>query len=280
MRALIVVYILAFLMAWAGSQGGAWAGGLPVFAWCALLAFALQWLAFVPAYLKQTEVFYDLTGSLGFINATLLALVLADRLDARSLLLAACVLIWAARLGSFLFARILKDGADSRFDRIKPDPLRFFLTWSLQGLWILLTAGCALAAITALDKTPLGYLDAVGAGLWLAGLVIEVTADRQKRRFRATAGSEAFIQSGLWRFSRHPNYFGEIVLWSGVALLALPALQGWQLLTLVSPVFVFLLLTRVSGIVLLEKKADAKWGGQPGYEQYKAHTPALVPRLY
>ena len=148
---LIVVYILAVAMTWAGSQGGVWFGSLPVFALCALLAFGLQWLAFIPAYLKQTELFYDLTGSLGFIGATLLALFLADTLDARSSLLAACVLIWAVRLGSFLFVRILRDGSDYRFDRIKPDTLRFFLTWSLQGLWILLTAGCALAAITATE---------------------------------------------------------------------------------------------------------------------------------
>ena len=274
---LIVVYILAVAMTWAGSQGGVWFGSLPVFALCALLAFGLQWLAFIPAYLKQTELFYDLTGSLGFIGATLLALFLADTLDARSSLLAACVLIWAVRLGSFLFVRILRDGSDSRFDRIKPDPLRFFLTWSLQGLWILLTAGCALAAITATELSPLTLFDVLGAGLWLSGLLIEVIADWQKRRFRAAQGDDGFIQSGLWRYSRHPNYFGEIMLWTGIALLALPALQGWQLATLVSPLFVYLLLTRVSGIPLLEKKADGKWGGLPDYEQYKASTPLLCP---
>ncbi len=279
MRALVIVYCLAVAMTWAGSQGGAWFGNLPVFALCALLAFGLQWLAFIPAYLKQTELFYDLTGSLGFIGATLLALFLADTRDARSLLLAACVLIWALRLGSFLFLRILNDGADSRFDRIKPDPLRFFLTWSLQGLWILMTAGCALAAITAIEQSPLTFFDAFGAGLWLSGLLIEVIADWQKRRFRAAQGGDGFIQSGLWRYSRHPNYFGEIMLWTGIALLALPALQGWQLATLVSPVFICLLLTRVSGIPLLEKKADEKWGERPDYVRYKASTPALVPRL-
>lgn len=279
MKALAIVCITALLVTWAASQGGSSAWGLPGFAWCALLAFALQWLAFIPAYFRQTEVSYDLTGSLGFISATLLAIYLAETLDARSLLLAACVLIWATRLGSFLFARILKDGADSRFDRIKPDPLRFLITWNLQGLWILLTAGCAWAAIMASQKAPLSYLDAVGAGLWLAGLLIEVIADRQKRQFRAANGSDVFIQSGLWGLSRHPNYFGEIMLWAGIALLALPALNGWQLVTLISPVFVFLLLTRISGIPLLEKKADERWGEGAEYQRYKAATPVLLPRL-
>ena len=280
MRALIIVYLLGIGMAWAGSQGGAQALGLPVFAWCALLAFALQWLAFVPAYLKQTEMFYDLTGSLTYISSILLALTLSPGLDTRSVLLALCVLVWAARLGSFLFARIHADGSDSRFDQIKPDPVRFFLTWSLQGLWVLLTAACALAAITSAHRVPLGPWAATGMLLWLAGFAIEVIADRQKRAFRAQAGSGQFITTGLWARSRHPNYFGEIVLWCGVALIALPALQGWQLATLVSPVFVYLLLTRVSGIPLLEKKADKKWGGQPEYEAYKANTPVLVPRLF
>lgn len=280
MRALIIVYSLGIAVAWAGSQGGTAALGLTVFGWCALLAFGLQWLAYIPAYLKQTEMFYDLTGSITYISATALALGLSQGMDARSVLLAAFVFVWAARLGSFLFARIRADGSDSRFDQIKPDPLRFFITWSLQGLWVLLTAACALAAITSAERVALGALDGVGVALWLVGFAIEVTADRQKRMFRQQSGSGEFITSGLWARSRHPNYFGEIVLWCGVALLALPVLQGWQLATLISPVFVYLLLTRVSGVPLLEKKADKKWGGQDRYEDYKAKTPVLVPKLY
>lgn len=279
MSGLLVVYLLAIAMAWAGSQGGASAAGVPVFAWCAMLAFILQWLAYVPAYLRQTERFYDLTGSLTYIGATLLGTGLSGATDPRSLLLAAFILLWAARLGSFLYRRIRQDGSDSRFDRIKPDPLRFFMTWSLQGLWVLLTAAAAWAAITS-PAAALTALDAVGVTLWLAGFAIEVVADGQKRRFRAQQGPDAFIHSGLWARSRHPNYFGEILLWLGIALLALPALRGWQMATLVSPLFVYLLLTRVSGIPLLEKKADEKWGGQADYEAYKVRTPLMVPRLF
>ncbi len=279
MKALVIVYLLAIGMAWAGSQGSAYAAGVPVFAWCALLAFALQWLAYIPAYLRQTERFYDLTGSITYISCTLLAVILCAATDPRSLLLAGFILVWAARLGSFLYKRIHQDGSDSRFDQIKPNPLRFFVTWSLQGLWVLLTAACAWAAITA-TPVALSALDGLGIALWLAGFAIEVTADRQKRQFRAEAGADAFIQSGLWARSRHPNYVGEILLWFGIALLALPALQGWQLLTLVSPLFVYLLLTRVSGVPLLEKKADQRWGGQADYEAYKERTPVLVPRLF
>jgi len=114
--------------------------------------------------------------------------------------------------------------------------------------------------------------------VWLVGFGFEVVADRQKRRFRSDPDNEGeFIRSGLWRLSRHPNYFGEIVLWVGVALVALPALEGWQHVTLVSPLFVYLLLTRVSGIPMLEEKADERWGGREDYERYKRETPVLWP---
>jgi len=149
----------------------------------------------------------------------------------------------------------------------------------IQGLWITLTAGAALAAITSVNRLEIDVLAVAGVLLWVIGLSIETVADSQKSRFRAdSANAGRFIRTGLWAWSRHPNYFGEIVLWSGVALIALPALRGWQFVTLASPLFVFLLLTRVSGIPLLERRADETWGGQEEYEVYKAATSVLVPR--
>ena len=279
MKALIVILLLAALMAVAGSQGGVAWRGVPVFALCAGVAILIQWLAFVPAFIRQTESFYDLVGSLTYLTVTGLAVALSGATDGRSLLLAALVAIWALRLGSFLFARIRQDGKDSRFDRIKPSPLRFLVAWSTQGLWVLYTMACALAAISGATPTALAPRDLVGVAVWLAGFSIEVVADRQKRVFRAQAGAGGFITTGLWARSRHPNYFGEIVLWCGVALIALPALEGWRYLTLVSPLFVFLLLTRVSGIPLLERKAEKRWGEDPEYLAYRDATPVLVPRL-
>lgn len=275
-----IVLALALAFALAGSHTGTSWHGWPVFALCALLALALQWLAFVPAWLLQTEKFYDLTGSCTYLAVIWLAVGLSGASDSRSLLLAGCISLWALRLGSFLFLRILEDGSDSRFDRIKPHAGTFLFTWSLQGLWVLITAGCALAAISGASERPAGLPEAVGLALWLAGFAIEVVADRQKRTFRRSHGSDRFIASGLWARSRHPNYFGEILLWCGIALMAAPALAGWQWLTLVSPLFVFLLLTRVSGVPLLERKADRRWGNDPEWQAYKANTPVLVPRLW
>ena len=277
--ALPVVVAVAALVALAGSQGGSTVGGFPVFALCVLLAFVIQWVAFVPAYLLQTERFFDLTGGLTYITVAVVAVLLSDAPDARSYLLLAMVVIWAVRLASYLFLRIRRAGADTRFDAIKPSFPRFLNTWTLQGLWVTLTLAAALAAITTTERVGLGTVTAIGLLVWVAGFGLEVVADAQKSRFRADSANKGrFIHTGLWSWSRHPNYFGEILLWVGVAIVALPVLRGWQWITLISPVFVALLLLRVSGVPLLEKAADEKWGGQLDYEAYKYRTSLLVPR--
>ena len=239
----------------------------------------IQWLVFIPAYLLQTEKYFDLTGSLTYISITLLAVFLSPVVDGRSLLLLALVVIWAARLGTFLFRRIHSAGKDGRFDELKPSFIRFLIVWTLQGLWVTITLSAALVAITTTTRKELGLFALIGFLIWVIGFAIEVMADQQKTRFKANPGNKGkFIQTGLWSRSRHPNYFGEIMLWFGVAVIALPVLQGWQWVALISPVFVALLLTRVSGVPMLEKRADEKWGGQEDYEAYKERTPVLIPR--
>jgi len=274
-----VIVLLIGGLAWAGSQGSAVIGGIPLFGFCAGFALVIQWVAFVPAYAARTERYYDLTGSLTYLSVTAIAVGLGPGPDIRGGLLAALVGVWAARLGTFLFRRIRADGKDRRFDAIKTSFGRFLLAWTLQGMWICFTAGAALAAMTSLRSVPMGTLGWIGLLVWIIGFGIEVVSDQQKSRFRANPAHEGrFISTGLWAWSRHPNYFGEIVLWLGVALIAAPALQGWQYATLLSPVFVTILLTMGSGIPLLEERADQTWGGQADYEEYKSSTPVLVPR--
>jgi steroid 5-alpha reductase family enzyme len=276
---IVVSLLLGAGLAAAGSQGSVEAGGVAVFAIGAAVAFAVNWVAFVPSYLRRTEEYYDLTGSLTYISVTLLALLLSDDPDARAVLVAVLVVVWAGRLGTFLFRRVRADGGDGRFDRIKTDPLRFLMSWTLQGLWVLTTMAAALAVITAEDREDLAVWAVVGVAVWVAGFVIEVTADRQKRAFRADpANAGRFITTGLWAWSRHPNYFGEITLWTGMAIIAVPVLSGWRWVVLVSPVFVTVLLTRISGIPLLEARARKRWGDDPGFRAYTEATPALVPR--
>jgi steroid 5-alpha reductase family enzyme len=276
---LFVVILIGVGIAWAGSQGGALVFGVPLFAFSVGLAFLIQWLAFIPAYLLQTERFFDLTGSLTYISVTIIAVLLGPVVDGRSILLLALVVVWAARLGTFLFRRIHRAGKDARFDDIIPSFIRFLNTWTLQALWVTFTLSAALAAITATTRKALGFFALIGFLIWVLGFGIEVVADSQKSRFRADPENKGkFIHTGLWAWSRHPNYFGEIVLWIGVAVIALPILRGWQWVTLISPVFVALLLTRVSGVPMLEKRADEKWGGQEDYEAYKERTSVLILR--
>jgi len=275
---LLVVILVGLGVAWAGSQGGASAGGVPIFALAVGLAFLIQWLVYIPAFILQNERFFDLTGSLTYISVTTLAVLLSPAIDGRSLLLLALVVVWATRLGTFLFRRIRRAGKDSRFDEIKPSFLRFLNVWNLQGLWVTLTLAAALAAITTSTRQELGLFALIGALVWALGFACEATADVQKSRFAADPQNQGrFIHTGLWAWSRHPNYLGEIVLWIGVAIIALPVLRGWQYVTLISPVFVALLITRISGVPILEKMADEKWGGQADYEEYKRRTPVLIP---
>ena len=274
---------VAAAVGFAGSWGGPRLGAIPVFALCVALAFAINWLVWIPASLWRTERFYDLTGSVTFVAVTALALVAAPGPDGEAsvwrVMLAAMVVVWAVRLGSFLFIRVRRDGSDGRFDKIKVHPLAFLATWTLQALWVSMTVAAALAAITVADGLG-GVWAALGVIVWLIGFAIEVVADTQKRRFRADpANAGRFISTGLWSRSRHPNYFGEILLWSGVALMAVPTLSGWRWVVLISPVFVWLLLTRVSGVPLLEARAAARFGDDPAYGAYVKHTPVLVPRL-
>ena len=266
-------------ISWAGSDGGDRLDTLPVFALCGLLAFAINWLAYIPSAIAQTEHYYDLVGGITYISVTIIAVVLSTPLDLRSAIVAAMVLVWSLRLATFLFRRISRAGKDSRFDTIKTRPVSFLMAWTIQGLWVLLTAAAALAVITGGNREPLGVIGYLGIATWLAGFVIDVVADRQKSDFKADPANKGrFINVGLWAWSRHPNYFGEIVIWTGMAVIALPVLQGWQWATLISPVFVIFLLTKVSGVPLLEQKADERWSGQDDYEEYKRSTPVLVPR--
>jgi steroid 5-alpha reductase family enzyme len=275
-----IVILIGFLVALAGSQNGNSVFGIPVFALCVGLAFLIQWVVFIPAYLRQTEKFFDLTGSLTYISVTLIALLSSAGADGRAFLLAALVIIWAARLGTFLFTRVKKAGKDDRFDEIKPSFIRFLNVWTIQGLWVTFTTAAALVGITTSTRKELDLFALIGFLVWVLGFTIEVVADAQKSRFNADPNNKGkFIQTGLWSRSRHPNYFGEILLWVGVALIAVPVLQGWQWVALISPIFVAFLLTRVSGVPLLEQKADKKWGGQEDYESYKRRTPVLIPKL-
>lgn len=275
----VAAVVVAALVAVAISDGGDRAGGLSVAVICAIVAFAINWIVYIPSFLAKTEHYFDLTGALTYLTVIVLSLVLSDGVDARAVLIAILVAVWAVRLGSFLFMRVKADGGDSRFVKLKLDWAGFLRIWTIQGLWVVFTLAAGVAAITSGSKTGIGVFAVVGAIVWVVGFAFEVTADRQKSAFKADPKNDGrFISTGVWAWSRHPNYFGEITLWAGIAIIAIPTLSGWQWVGMVSPIFVTLLLTKISGVPMLEWKSDKRWGDEPAYQAYKSATPVLFPR--
>ena len=270
---------LGAIVALAGSPPGSITfNGLPSFALAASIGFILHWLIFIPSYIYQTEHYFDLIGSISYISIVLFTFLALNNLDIRSILIGLLIMVWAVRLGSFLFARVKREGKDNRFTVMKTKFWWFLFTWTIGGLWVFITMAAGLAAMTSAKVVPLGWYALIGIVLWLEGFIVEVVADHQKTRFRSKKENrDKFINEGLWSLSRHPNYYGEITLWLGIAFIAFPVLQGWQLLTLISPIFVYILLTRISGITMLERRADKKWGDDPEYQLYKETTSSLIP---
>ena len=275
---IFISILLAGLVDIGIDQGSVNISGITLIYFCCAFIFLAQWLVFIPSYIFETEHYFDLTGSLTYVSVTLLAILFTVDISLRDILLALFVWIWAFRLGSFLFVRVKKAGSDGRFDLMKKDFWWFLMTWTIQGLWVFLTLAMALAAITSESKMAIDIFAVVGTLIWIFGFSIEVVADQQKTNFKDDPDNKnKFISVGLWSWSRHPNYFGEMVLWIGIALIAFPVLIGWQLVALISPIFVIFLLTRISGITMLESRGYKKWKDDPAYIDYLERTSVLVP---
>ena len=226
-----------------------------------LLAFFVQWTFFIPAYIFQTEKFYDLIGSVTYLSVVVFTLYNSDVRPLESLVVVGCVVVWAVRLGSFLFLRIKKAGEDKRFRSIKPSFTRFFMTWTLQGTWVSMCLLCVLTAVSSKTGVGSGFTFWLGLTLFVAGFSLEVIADLQKSNFKKIeSNKDKFITSGLWGKSRHPNYLGELILWIGIAVMSITSLEGLQYLTLISPLFVYVLLMYISGVRMLEESGEKKWG--------------------
>lgn len=248
-----------------------------------MLAFLIQWVAYIPAYIFQTEKFYDLTGSLSYLTVIWFVFFSSNNLSGlniQNLIVVTLISVWAIRLGTFLFGRIHKDGEDKRFRTIKTSASQFFMTWTLQGMWVSICTMCAITAISSSQGIIANALFYLGLAFFIVGFAIEVVSDQQKSAFRAVPeNKEKFITSGLWSKSQHPNYFGEILLWSAIALLSISSLNGTQYLTLISPIFTYVLLVYISGVRMLDDMGNKKWGHLEEYREYKRNTPTLFLKL-
>ena len=246
-----------------------------------ILIFIIQIIVFIPSFIFKTEHYFDLTGGITFIIVILYAFYekfqIIEFIDFRSVILVLFILIWSLRLSLYLFFRV-KVGGDVRFIEIKKNFLRFMRAWIFQGTWVFI---CSFPVLIVLLNKPLenDLFLYVGIFFWVFGFLFEVIADRQKVIFNKTSKGK-FISTGLWSFSRHPNYFGELVLWLGITIISLPTFLEFQYLGLITPIFIYLLLTKVSGVNLLEELAEKRWGNSKDYILYKNNTPVFFPRLF
>ena len=278
------VSIIVFLMVSAVGNNSVIFNEYSAVLYCAVICIGIQWVVWIPASIGKTERFYDLTGGLTYLTVVGFSLWAGSQSEPpslRELIVSLLVVIWSLRLSSFLYLRIHRSGKDGRFDQLKTSPIRFLVPWTLQGLWVFLTMIVVIVINSQADSAPaLGIWDGIGLSIWILGFGIEAIADNQKTVFNTEPENKGkWIDSGLWSYSRHPNYLGEILLWTGIAFFGISCFTGLERVAWISPIFIYLLLTKISGTPILDKRALEKWGDDPEYQKYRDNTPALIPRL-
>ena len=248
------------------------------------LIFGLQLTGFIPSFYLKSEKYYDLFGGVSFISSIFLMLFLKIRitndLSTREIILASCVLLWTIRLSFFLFQRVKRVGKDVRFDNLKFSFSKFLLAWMTQGLWVFICLLPILVVFSSPTSNDIMYLT-LGGLLYFFGLLIEIIADYQKTiHNKLNNKKREFISSGLWSKSRHPNYFGEFLIWTGITIICFPVFSGFKYLALITPIFIYFLLNNISGVNLLEERAKEKWGNNPEYVKYLKTTPRFFPKIF
>jgi len=247
-----------------------------IICWSLVLSLIINGVLFLLAFRFKSDKLTDASYAISFIALALFAFLKSQR---TSYITVGVVLvcIWATRIGSFLLYRVLRAGSDHRFDGMRENFWRFGKFWLGQALtvWILMLPITLLSS----GKSQWHSFALIGVAAWLTGFVLESVADFQKYRFAQNpANKKQWIESGLWYYSRHPNYFGEILVWIGIYLYAFPGLSlASKLVSIVSPLLITTLLLFVSGIPILEKSADKRWGSEPAYKVYKHRTSILIP---
>ena len=278
------MFVIVFLVVSAVEKNSVVLNGYSAVFYCAVICIGMQWVAWIPASMMKTERFYDLTGGLTYLTVLGFSLWAGSQSEPpspREFIVSLLVVIWSLRLSSFLYFRIHRTGKDGRFDQLKTSPIRFLVPWTLQGLWVFLTMIVVIVINSQVDSaSQLGIWDGIGLSIWILGFGIETIADNQKTVFNKESNNQGkWIDRGLWSYTRHPNYLGEILLWTGIAFFGVSCFTGLEKVAWISPVFIFLLLTKISGIPILNKRALEKWGDNPEYQKYRDNTPALFPRL-
>ena len=281
----LICVLIPSSIAYAISDNSLLINDVPVIYYCIAISYLIHWIVFIPSYLQKTEKFYDFTGMIAYLSIIGFALYqkkqILGSIEFDSILVGILISVWTLRLGMFLFYRVFKVGEDDRFEAVKTSASRFFIWFTVSGLWVSLTSIAAMNILTTKIDHNNYYFVYLGALVWLFGFLFEVISDYQKMKFKNIPDNKnKFIDTGLWSLSRHPNYFGEIILWIGVFIITLPSISGIDYITIISPIFVYFLLNKISGINLLEIKAQKRWGELESYKEYRSKTPQLIPKFW
>jgi len=281
----LICVLIPSSIAYAISDNSLLINDVPIIYYCIAISYLIHWIVFIPSYLQKTEKFYDFTGMIAYLSIIGFTLYqkkqILGTIDFDSMLIGILISVWTLRLGMFLFYRVFKVGEDDRFEAVKTSASRFFIWFTVSGLWVSLTSIAAINILTTKIDHNNYYFVYLGALVWLFGFLFEVISDYQKMKFKNIPDNKnKFIDTGLWSLSRHPNYFGEIILWIGIFIITLPSISGIDYITIISPIFVYFLLNKISGINLLEIKAQKRWGKLDSYKEYRSKTPQLIPKFW
>ena len=244
-----------------------------------IIILILNTLSFMHSYVFKTDIFFDLIGSISFISVGVTSLILITDVDANQILIFFLLIFWALRLGPFLFVRRLSAGADERLSEYFKSPLSLYFIWTMNSLWVFLTSLSMIIIFSSSQNNEFGLIQWLGLLIWVLGFLIEVVSDTQKSKFNKK-NKGAFIDVGLWKYIRHPNYLGEIIIWLGIFVISISYINSiFTALSILSPIFVFILLRFLTGVPQLEQRGQEKWGKQEKYLKYKERTGILLPKF-
>jgi steroid 5-alpha reductase family enzyme len=239
--------------------------------------FVYMTAVFLIAVLAKDNSIVDVAWGPGFIMVAVVTFWLRPGFEARHLLITLLVAIWGLRLAIHIFLRNWGRGEDFRYAKWRKDwgrwfiPRSFFQVFMLQGIFMLIISS-PLVLVNRSPESGLTLLDALGGILWLIGFLFEAIGDYELKRFKQKPESKGKIMTtGLWKYTRHPNYFGEAALWWGIWLIALSVDSGWA--AIISPLTISFLLLKVSGVTMLEKK----YAGNEEFAAYARRTSPFFP---
>ena len=252
---------------------------IPIVFIFAITILSLNSVFFIHSYFFKSDIFFDLVGSFSFLSIGIASLLLLPDIDANQILIFFLLVFWSLRLGPFLFLRRIGAGNDERLSEYFKSPISLYFLWCMNSLWVFFTSLSMIIIFSSKTTHDFGLLQWLGLIIWVFGYIIEVISDSQKNKFNKTNKGK-FINIGLWKYIRHPNYLGEIIIWFGIFVISLNYIESFSsMLSILSPIFVYILLRYLSGVPQLEKRGDQKWGDLKEYVKYKEKTGIIFPKL-